>query len=142
MFSTLTATNFHVEEEVILESQPEPAPQPARESGTVRMLDSSTDYLTIEADAGTPCLLLVTDAYSRGWRALALPDSSQTRYQIMPANYCLRAIPLAAGHHHLRMEYSPAGFRIGKLVSIAAWPVFIALAVLAIRKHRRTCARP
>jgi branched-subunit amino acid transport protein len=134
IFSTLTNASFHVDEEIILESQPAPAPQPAREKGTVRILKSSTDYVTIEADAKAPCLLLMTDAYSSGWRALALPGSSQARYQIMPANYCLRAIPLAAGHHLLRMEYSPPGFRIGKVVSIAAWPIFIAFAGLAMGK--------
>jgi hypothetical protein len=133
IFSTLTNASFHVEREVILESQPAPAPQPDGEKGTVRILESSTDYLTFEADAKTPCLLLMTDAYSSGWRALALPGSSQQRYQIMPANYCLRAIPLAAGHHFLRIEYSPLGFRIGKVVSIAAWPIFMILVGLAVR---------
>ena len=133
MLSTLTNASFHAEEEVILESQPAPAPQPARQKGTVRILKSSTDYLTIEADAKAPCLLLMTDAYSSRWRALALPGSSQARYQIMPANYCLRAIPLAAGHHFLRIEYSPLGFRIGKVVSIAAWAIFIVLAGTAVR---------
>jgi len=131
IFSTLTNASFHVDEEVILESQPVPvpAPQPDGEKGTVRMLESSTDYLTVEADAKAPCLLLITDAYSSGWRAVALPGSSQARYQIMPANYCLRAIPLAPGHHLLRLEYSPLGFRIGKVVSIVAWAIFIVLAL-------------
>jgi hypothetical protein len=133
IFSALTNDSFHMEQEVILESQPEPPPQPALEKGTARVLESSTDSATIEADVKAPSLLLMTDAYSSGWRALALPGSSQTRYQIMPANYCLRAIPLAAGHHLLRVEYSPLGFRIGKVVSIVAWPVFIALAGLAVR---------
>jgi hypothetical protein len=142
IFSTLTDVSFHVENEVILESQPDPAPQPAREIGTVRMLESSTDYLTVEAEAKTPCLLFITDAYSSGWRALALPGSSQARYQIMPANYCLRAIPLAAGHHLLRVEYSPLGFRVGKVVSIAAWAIFIVLTGLAAAQNSQWSRRP
>jgi hypothetical protein len=133
IFSTLTNASFHVDQEVILESQPEPAPQPAREKGTVAILESTTDSVTIEAEAKKPCLLFMTDAYSSGWHALALPGSSQTRYQIMPANYCLRAIPLEAGHHLLRVEYSPLGFRIGKVVSIAAWAAFIVLTGLAVK---------
>jgi hypothetical protein len=136
IFSTLTNASFHVGEEVILESQPDPAPQPPREKSTIRMLESSTDDLTIEADARTPLLLLMTDTYSSGWRALALPGSSQARYQIMPANYCLRAIPLAAGHHFLRIEYSPLGFRIGKGVSIAAWVVFFVWVGLKVRTSK------
>lgn len=132
MFSTLTNANFHIDEEIILENKPEPVPQQAREKGTVRLVKSSTDEATIEADVKTPCLLLMTDTYSKGWRALALPGGSQSKYEIMPANYCLRAIPLAAGHHLLRVEYSPLGFRIGKVVSIVAWPVFIVMAGLAL----------
>jgi hypothetical protein len=139
IFSTLTNASFHVEQEVILESQPAPAPQPDGQKGAVKILDSSTDSLTVEADTKAPCLLLITDAYSSGWRALALPGSSQDRYQIMPANYCLRAIPLAAGHHLLRVEYSPLGFRIGKVVSIAAWAIFIGLTVLAVTRQKSQC---
>jgi uncharacterized membrane protein YfhO len=134
MFSTLTNVDFPVNEEIILEKQPDPLPQPAPDKGTVKILESSTDDVTVEADAKTPCLLLMTDSYSSGWRALALPGSSQARYEIMPANYCLRAIPLAAGHHLLRIEYSPLGFRIGKVVSIAAWAIFIVLTGLAVRR--------
>jgi hypothetical protein len=129
IISALTNASFHPDEEVILESLPEPAPQPAQDKGAVSLLESATDYAVIEADTKTPCLLLMTDAYSSGWRAVALPGSSQARYQIMPANYCLRAIPLAPGHHLLRLEYSPLGFRIGKVVSIVAWAIFIVLAL-------------
>jgi len=135
IFSTLTNENFKMEEEVILESQPWPLPQPAREKGTVKLLESSTDWLKIEADVGAPALLLITDSYSRGWRALALPGSAQARYEVMPADYCLRAIPLAAGRHLLRVEYSPPGFRLGKLVSIAALAVFLFLTVMAVKNR-------
>jgi hypothetical protein len=131
VFSTLTNASFKMEEEVILESQPSPRPQPAREKGAVKLLASSTDWLQIEADTAAPALLLITDSYARGWRALALPGSAQARYEVMPANYCLRAIPLAAGHHLLRVEYSPLGFRVGKAVSMAALAVFLALSALA-----------
>ena len=135
IFSTLTNAGFNMEEEVILESRPAPLPQPGREKGAVKLLESSTDFLKIEADVGAPALLLITDSYARGWRALALPGSAQSRYEVMPANYCLRVIPLEAGHHLLRVEYSPLGFRIGGAVSIAALAEFLALSALALRKH-------
>jgi hypothetical protein len=144
MFSTLTNSGFNMEEEVILESPPDPLPQPATEKGTVKLLNSSTDWLEIEADTPAPALLLITDAYARGWRARALPGSAQSRYEVMPANYCLRAIPLAAGRHLLRVEYSPLGFRIGKWVSIAAWAAFMVLCAFAGRRFfgfRRPAAR-
>ncbi len=136
MFSVLGTTNFPVSEEVILESQPEPAPQLAREKGSVKLLESSSDSLTVEADTASPNLLFITDAYSKNWRALALPDSSQKTYSVMPANYCLQAVPLAAGHHVLRLEYSPPSFRVGRIVSIIAWITFLPLAGLAWRRSK------
>ncbi|MGA3182888.1 MAG: hypothetical protein ABSF38_21415, partial [Verrucomicrobiota bacterium] len=120
ILSTLTNANFDMRDTVILESRPDPAPQPATEKGAVHLLASSTDSLEIEADVAAPCLLLITDAYSGGWRALARPGSAQARYQILPANYCLRAISLQAGRHLLRVEYSPLGFRFPWF----PWPSF------------------
>jgi hypothetical protein len=137
IFSTLTNANFDMRQEVILESQPDPLPQPARRKGLVKLLDSSTDSLTVEATVDAPTLLFITDAYSSNWRALPLPGSSQSRYQVMPANYCLRAIPLAAGHHLLRLEYAPLGFRIGKIASIVAMILFLALCGLAVKNNTR-----
>jgi hypothetical protein len=133
ILSTLTNASFKMEEEVILESQPSPLPQPAREKGAVKLLESSTDFLDIEADVAAPALLLITDSYSSGWRARALPGSAQARYEVMPANYCLRVVPLAAGHHLLRVEYAPAGFRLGRVVSILALAIFLVLTTLVVK---------
>jgi hypothetical protein len=141
IFSTLTNADFNPRQEVILENPPDPLPQPAREKGTVKLLDSSTDSLTIEADTGAPALLLITDSYSSSWRALAQPGSAQARYEVMPADYCLRAIPLAAGHHLLRVEYSPLGFRIGKVVSLVALAAFVVLLLVVVKDWRRKPAK-
>jgi hypothetical protein len=143
ILSTLTNANFDMRDTVILESRPDPAPQPATEKGAVHLLASSTDSLEIEADVAAPCLLLITDAYSGGWRALARPGSAQARYQILPANYCLRAISLQAGRHLLRVEYSPLGFRIGRVVSLVSLALFFLLAGLTVKNHfRRLTAAP
>jgi hypothetical protein len=132
ILSTLATGEFPVDREVILETRPTPEPVAAREKGTAKLLDAGSDYLTVEAEMPSPALLLVTDAYSSGWRARALPGSAQDRYEIMPANYCLRAVPLGAGHHRLRLEYSPSGFRVGRIISVAAWALFAAACGLAL----------
>jgi hypothetical protein len=137
ILSTLTNANFDMRDTVILESRPDPAPQPATEKGAVHLLASSTDSLEIEADVAAPCLLLITDAYSGGWRALARPGSAQARYQILPANYCLRAISLQAGRHLLRVEYSPLGFRVGRLISLVSLVLFFLLSVLTLKNRFR-----
>jgi uncharacterized membrane protein YfhO len=84
--------------------------------------------MDIEADLPQPAILLVTDAYSSGWRARPLAGGNQAHYQVLPADYVLRAIPLGRGHHHLRLEYLPSAFVAGKWISILAGLVYLALA--------------
>jgi hypothetical protein len=129
VFKMLRDPGFDPRKKVILESQPDPRPAQQvnpTSPGTARVTASSTDWLDIEADLSEAAILLVTDAYSESWRAVPLEPGPQTKYNLMPANYALRAIPLAAGRHHFRVEYVLAGFFVGKwitFVSIAAWIV-------------------
>ena len=88
---------------------------------THAVLDSASDHLTIKANLATPAILLITDNYSRGWQVRSLSPSFQSQYEIMPANYTLIAIPLAAGEHLLRVEYRSLPFVIGAWVSAIAW---------------------
>ena len=91
----------------------------------MQVSDVTSDSLTIEADTPAPTLLLLTDLYSRDWHARALPGSGQAHYDILPADYIVRAIPLQAGHHHLVVEYAPPSFRKGLLISGLAWLVWV-----------------
>jgi len=121
IFTALAKAGFDPRKTVILESLPLPRPVPSDHPGTVRITGSAPDWMTITADIESPTLLLVTDTYSRGWHAWPMANSVQEAYDVLPANYVLRAIPLAPGHHEIRLEYSPGGFIVGIVVSIAAW---------------------
>ncbi|HKS04473.1 MAG TPA: hypothetical protein VJR49_03875, partial [Chthoniobacterales bacterium] len=118
IFDAMRSETFDPTREVILESEPEPKPVQSNNNGTARITATTTDSLTIEADIEQPSILLITDAYSVSWRTISLPGSTQARYDLLPANYVLRAVPLAAGHHLLRVEYRPAAFVIGKWISL------------------------
>jgi len=120
IFAALAAPGFDPASTAILEREPRPAPEPVRGPERVELVDESTDQLTIEAQLSAPGLLLVTDGYSEGWVARALPGSAQADYQVLPADYVLRAVPLQAGRHRLRLEYAPAGFRRGAWISSVA----------------------
>ena len=114
---------------VVLETPPDPAPFPGDPSGTARVVEETSDSLTIEADLPKTAVLLVTDTYCTGWQArslLPVGANGQSRYDVLPADYCLRAIPLAAGHHRLLLEYRPRAFVIGE------WTTTVALAVYAV----------
>jgi Bacterial membrane protein YfhO len=134
IFSALRSQSFDPTREVILERQPEPRPAPSESPGTARIVKGSTDALTIEANVNQPAILLITDVYTPNWRAVSLPGSVQSKYELLPANYIFRAVPLAAGHHRFRVEYAPPGFTIGKWISIAAAILFVvACARLALQ---------
>jgi hypothetical protein len=137
IFDALRSTTFDPAREVILESEPEPKPSPSESAGTARIVAASADALEIEADVKQPAILLVTDAFTPSWRAVALSGSVQTNYKLLPANYILRAVPLLAGHHHLRVEYARDALTVGKWISILATLAFFAALVRCATLHRR-----
>lgn len=52
----------------------------------------------------------------------------------MPANYVLRAIPLAAGEHRLRLIYEPLYFHLGLWVSALSSCALLAIGALAVTR--------
>jgi hypothetical protein len=135
IFDALRSDSFDPTREVILESEPEPKPSPNENPGTAEIVASSTDWLTIEADVSQPSILLITDVYTPAWRAVPLPGSAQSKYEVLPANYILRAVPLAAGHHRLRLEYAPREFAIGTWISLVAGILFLAAIAWSWRRE-------
>ncbi len=136
IFAALSDPAFDPRRTVLLESAPSPAPEPGA-TGTATVVSSQPDELTIEADTDKPAVLLVTDLYTRDWRVEALPGSAQQSYQLMPADYILRAVPLQAGHHRLRMFYAPGAFREGVAISALAWTVWAGFLVWRRKQERR-----
>lgn len=129
----------------ILESEPVPAPS-RRAPGVARpklwLLGESTDHFDLELEVASPTLLLITDAWSRGWRARPLDGSDQTEYRLQPANYVLRAVPLAPGHHRMRVEYAPAAYTAGLwLTSVSGVAYLAALGVWLRRRWRAPIAK-
>ncbi len=136
ILQAMDSPSFDPAQQVILETEPHPAPQSSAEKGTVTLIDSSANQLTVEADLPHPAILLITDAYSTGWRARPLDGSAQHAYDVLPANYVLRAIPLSQGHHHIRIEYAPIGFRVGTWISILSLAGFLVATALHVRRSR------
>ena len=66
IFQAMTSPTFDPQQQVILETDPTPAPMPFAERGTASVVDSSAGQLTVEADLPHPAILLITDAYSNG----------------------------------------------------------------------------
>ena len=142
IFRALAEPGFDPRRTVLLESEPGVRPAPgagaapasADAPGTATLVDSSTDHLTVSADLAAPAILLITDGYSRGWRARPIGKSAQDTYELMPADYVLRAVPLSAGRHTIRIEYLPGLYRLGKWVSILSLILYTALLAWAFRR--------
>ena len=137
VLDAMGAPGFDPAREVILESEPRPAPVPGETPGRARILREGSDFMEIEAELERASVLLVTDAWTPAWRAVPLDAGDTRRYDVMPANYALRAVPLEAGKHHLRLEYAPAAFRIGLIVSALASLAWAAAALLLWRREAR-----
>lgn len=134
ILKALDAPGFDPARTVILETAPDPAPDPRAAGGRVRLLRETSDSLEIEADLPAPAVLLVTDTYSTGWRATPLPGSAQRDYRVLPADYMLRAVPLAAGRHHLRLAYLPSAFVAGAWISVVSLLGYVVVLGLYLRQ--------
>jgi hypothetical protein len=81
--------------------------------------------------------MVVTDAYHPFWRAEAVVGSSQSTYDVMPADYILRAIPLERGEHRIRLEYRIPGWELAATFSVVSLIGFLgALLFWGLRKTR------
>ena len=132
--------SFDPRKEVILEQEPDPAPAAGGAQGRATIVREGTDFIDIEADLQNPSMLVVTDAWADGWRAVPLEGSSQSRYRVVPADYALRGVALGRGHHHLRLEYAPPLFYLGAFLSAFSWIVWMVAFVLLRRRTEQASA--
>lgn len=136
----MAAPDFDARRTVILEEEPVPAPVPgslAQARPRARVLAETTDRIDVSVELERPAILLVTDAYSRGWRARSLDEPSRDDYAVLAGNHVLRAVPLDRGSHRIRLEYAPTAHRVGEWVSAVGLGGYcVAWGVFAIRRRR------
>jgi hypothetical protein len=144
VLDVMSEPGFDPRRTVVLEQEPVPAPVPAQDRVArphVTVRSESTDHIELEVDLDRPQILLVTDAYSEGWRAVAVGAgaAAQPAYEVLPGDYVLRAVPLAAGHHRLRLEYAPRAHRVGAALSAVSGVVLAGVGLVwgAVRFRRR-----
>jgi hypothetical protein len=129
VFAALGQGDVDLRKTVLLESAPSPVPADGPD-GTVKMLAETPERIDVEATTPVPAVLLMTDAYAPGWRAVDLSGGGGRHYDLLPADGALRAIPLPAGTHRIRIEYVAPLFVAGAWVSgVTAAGALLALLV-------------
>jgi len=118
----------------VLEQDPPLFPVPGS-PGEVSVKDLSTDERLIEVTIDTPRLLILTDSYDPRWEAIPQEGSSQSLYEILPADLVLTAIPLQKGTHRILLRYSPLSWKIGASLSLGGWLLF-GIGVVMTRKRK------
>ena len=124
--------SFDPLKQVWLEQDPKIISGTQGENGNVVLKDLSSDCIEISARNVKPEILVITDNYSRGWKAIGYPDSAQKNYSVLPVNGFMRGIPLPAGIHHILLEYQPAAFVVGCWISWISWFIFIGFFFLSL----------
>lgn len=89
---------------------------------------------TIRCTAGEPTLIVVTDSYRRGWRAVD-PDTGKT-YDLFPVNHALIGVLISAGTHTFELRYEPESLSTGVKVSAATAVALIVLLIVQVCRRR------
>ncbi len=80
--------------------------------------------------AGERQMLLLSVPYDKGWR-ITVDGEAVTAEQPLPG---LIGIPLSAGKHTVRMQFTPQGFAAGCIISIGSGILYL---LLCIRKQKK-----
>ncbi len=132
-----SSPGFDWSEEVLLETDPGMEMTKGKSKNQVLITDRSTDLIEVQATLSKPAILVMTDNYSRDWKARPFSTESTGEYSLGPANGFQRAVPLKAGNHHFVMEYQPQAFRAGKWITLVSLWFFLLLARREYARHRR-----
>lgn len=137
IFAAMTKPDFDPGHEVILEQYPAIRPVSGDgPAGTVTITGQTSETLDLSADLNRPAILLVTDSYSRYWQVSEPGSSSQNADELLPADYTLRAIPLASGHHRLHMQYVAPFWKQSEVITFLSIGIWI-LVLIFPAKYRR-----
>jgi hypothetical protein len=130
--SYMFSDSFQPAKEVLLEEDPHFPISGIDTVGPSRATVTSFDLDEIKMDVSVRdnFFLVVSEIFYPGWRAVV--DGKEQK--IFRADWCLRALTLPAGEHHVEMKFEPSSFYKGVLITGAT--IFLAM-VGGIISYRR-----
>lgn len=90
-------------------------------SPTIQVLSRKPEELQFLVQTPRPGFLIVGDPWFPGWRAMV----DQRPTPVLRAYTALRAVPVAAGEHIVRLYYRPFSFRLGGILSLLSFGALI-----------------
>jgi hypothetical protein len=103
----LTSPTFDRRHQALLECTGASTPA----DGDVRWIAGTPEHRTLEVDARTEGLVVVTDAFSSGWTATV--DGADA--PIVPVNTAFEGVRVSAGAHRVELRYRTPGLTLGLL---------------------------
>jgi hypothetical protein len=73
----------------------------------------SSDRIEIDIRSDSAAYLVLSQVYYLGW--IASIDNRST--EIYPANFAFQAVAVAAGSHHIVLQFDPASWKVGLVIS-------------------------
>ena len=110
-------SSFNFREVVVLEEVPvgwTPSPDIPSSAGVIQIVSYEPNRVGVEVETMADSLLVLTDTYAPGWRALL--DGRPT--PVLVANHAFRAVVVPAGAHRIEFVYEPLSFWIGGGISL------------------------
>lgn len=123
--------NFNARETSFIE-HPSEAGRTEDGLGEVQAKWIDSDSLRLRVDLQEPSVVVITNAFARGWTATLV--GNRRGYRVMPANHALQAIRLPAGKYEIVMEYHARLLGLGILISAMG---LIGIVSLMFIKNRR-----
>jgi hypothetical protein len=109
---------------------------PAADGSTARIVSYEPRRVSVEVVLENPGLLVLSDVYYPGWRALADGQGSK----IYPADYLFRAVYLDSGQHKVEFVYDPLSYKAGLWLSLGT--LLCMLVYVLVHRVRQARAKP
>ncbi len=121
----------------VVEADPGAAPSPGASAGSATYRETWPEDVRITAEATAPSLVVVRNAWDRGWTATV----DGVPAPVLRADYFLQAVPVPAGRYEVRLTYRDAWIGRGLVGSAIAWMLLAAAATPALVRRRRSPTR-
>ena len=100
----------------------------------VEMIKYEPERVQITVIAGDDRILVLSDAYYPGWHAYM----DGTEIPIYRANYVMRAVSIAKGHHDIEFRYEPLSVFWGVVISLSAIILMTIISIVSLWKFKKS----